>query len=250
MRHSVRPRYADVSDGANGFALARLGPDEFAGACETARAWGVTVNDLFLALLLDALRPRAAARLAKASAKRRAIRDRVSVSCVANLRRDLGIDPGRTFGVFLGIFDVSAPLSPETDLAALAAEVHRQTGRVKRGGRGMRILYAFAWALAAGRVVSLSGMEKLFRRNHPVWGGATNVNLDAIPDLPPETPGLAYFRAVSTGPACPLVFSFTTCGGGLALGVSWRKTVFTREDVDAIISEVRGDLAGMPGGHA
>jgi hypothetical protein len=58
------------------------------------------------------------------------------------------------------------------------------------------------------------------------------MNLDRLWDrasLP-----LGYFRSVSTGPATPLVVSATTIGERMQIGLSYRATVFSEEDVGQV----------------
>jgi hypothetical protein len=43
-----------------------------------------------------------------------------------------------------------------------------------------------------------------------------------------------YFRAVSTGPATPLVLSATTVGEHLNLGITYRQTVFSPAAIEQI----------------
>ena len=43
-----------------------------------------------------------------------------------------------------------------------------------------------------------------------------------------------YFRAVSTGPATPLVASITTVGKVANIGLTWRSTVFGVPEIERI----------------
>ena len=43
-----------------------------------------------------------------------------------------------------------------------------------------------------------------------------------------------YFRAVSTGPVTPLVFSATTIGHHMQIGLSYRTSVFSAAEVDQV----------------
>ena len=63
-RRGARPKYFDTRDGHNGFVHVRLTPAETATLIARAKEWGVTFNDLLLAVLLArdrAGRPRTAA---------------------------------------------------------------------------------------------------------------------------------------------------------------------------------------------
>jgi hypothetical protein len=43
-----------------------------------------------------------------------------------------------------------------------------------------------------------------------------------------------YFRGVSTGPATPLVLSVTTVRDRANIGLSYRSTVFTPEEIEQV----------------
>ena len=46
--------------------------------------------------------------------------------------------------------------------------------------------------------------------------------------------GFDYFRAVSTGPATPLVLSVTTVGDRVNIGVTYRLAVFSSADIGQV----------------
>ena len=77
--------------------------------------------------------------------------------------------------------------------------------------------------------------SKLYSKNYPLWGGISNINLNTIWDQKDDKAHVDYFRAVSTGPATPIVFSLTSVKGALNIGVSFRKTVFSETDIEKII---------------
>ena len=56
--------------------------------------------------------------------------------------------------------------------------------------------------------------KKFYQKNYPLWGGITNMNLNSLWTSGQKRVPLDYFRAVSTGPATPLVLSVTTVGRG------------------------------------
>ena len=55
-----------------------------------------------------------------------------------------------------------------------------------------------------------------------------------------------YFRAVSTGPATPLVLSvLTTVGEAANISLSYRSTVFLAGDIDRLVGCFLGTLADL-----
>jgi hypothetical protein len=69
--------------------------------------------------------------------------------------------------------------------------------------------------------------KKFYQKNYPLWGGITNMNLNAIWEQPDEDRPIDYFRAVSTGPVTPLVLSVTTVRDTVNIGLTYRSTVFS-----------------------
>src|SRR5262249_33414977 len=125
LRRSSRPRYRDVHDLQNRFTLFSLKPENLRSVLRTTKAWGITLNDLFLALLMKSLVPLAVARA-------KGPRNRLSVGCIVNTRKDLGFAGRRTLGVFLGSFIVTREIPEAVGLADLAKDVRDRTARIKR----------------------------------------------------------------------------------------------------------------------
>src|SRR5262249_32475299 len=101
VRRSCRPSCRDPRDLKNGFTCFSLDGEDLRALTESVKAWEVTLNDLFLALLLQACDPLATRRT------RAPRRRNISVGSIVNLRRDLGVDSRMTFGLFLGSFLVT-----------------------------------------------------------------------------------------------------------------------------------------------
>jgi NRPS condensation-like uncharacterized protein len=226
-RRSLRPRYRNPQDTRNGFTFFTLPPESLPRLVQASKAWGVTINDLFLTLLLRSLAP-----LAESAPKAR--RCQMSLGCIVNLRRDLGLEGPRTFGLFLGSFVITEAVTPGTSLRELAAAVHDQTERVKRG----QLYLTTALELRFGRRMlgffSTERRKKLYQKHYPLWGGITNMNLNALWPQSPDGPAVDYFRAVSTGPATPLVLSVTTVREAVNVGLSFRRTVFSPADIGRV----------------
>ena len=200
---------------------------------ETGKRWEVTLNDLFLALLLKTLSPFASKRL---TAKRRR---QITVGSIVNIRKDLGIDSLKTFGLFLGSFLVSHPVPEVISMEHLTKEIHRQTLLIK----GDRLYLATPLELWIGRVLlSLRSPDRryaFFPRHYPLWGGITNMNLNPLWDKKDEEGRIDYLRAVSTGPITPLVLSITTVGDTINVGLTFKQTVFSSQQIDQFISDFK-----------
>src|SRR6185369_2067746 len=111
----------------NGFVFFSLKPETLLSLIKAGKSRGITLNDLFLALLMRGLSPLAPERTQ--AARRRMI----SIGCIVNIRQDLALGSRRTFGLFLGSFVVSHEVPRGISLMDLAMDIRRQTLEIKRG---------------------------------------------------------------------------------------------------------------------
>jgi hypothetical protein len=228
MRRACRPRYRDAGDSRNRCTFFSLGPQRLDGLIHVAGSMKVTVNDLLLALLLNAV---SALTPERARARRRR---GISVGCIVNVRKDLGRLGGQTFGLFLGSFVVHHEVPNGMGLADLARDIGGQTLRIKQS----RLYLGAPLELAFGRLMASLFSEqrrrKLYQKHYPLWGGLTNMNLNGLWPQTDDAQPVDYFRAVSTGPVTPLVLSFTTVGRTANIGLSYRATVFDASEIERI----------------
>jgi hypothetical protein len=68
------------------------------------------------------------------------------------------------------------------------------------------------------------------------------MNLNSVWEKSDEDGLLDYFRGVSTGPVTPLVFSVTTVGDHANVGVSYRATVFSPQDIASVEGHFRREM--------
>jgi len=230
-RRTVRPRYRSIEDGYNAFSLFELATADYAALRDAAKRFGVTLNDVLIALLLlaqDALAPQ------RDRSKRRC---ELAVASIMNLREAHGDDVRRTFGQYLSSFRVSHAVPPGIALSDLARDVHRATARVKREKLFFTTLSAIAVDRLIGRFQTRAQRLGVYAKSYPVGAGVSTLNVKALwrsPDarVPP------YVRGVPTGPASPMVVAVTTTGEKLYAGVSYRTAAFTREAIDRIRDDI------------
>ena len=238
LRHSCRPLYRNRRDASIGFHLFSLPAASLRAGLSVSKGWDVTLNDLFLAALLKELAPMAKERVAGS-------RENISIGCIVNLRRELGLEGEGTFGLFLGSFVVAYSAKTDVTLPSLAREVRRQTQSIKERQLFLAAPLDLALARLTQRFFSLEHRSKFYQKNHPLWGGITNMNLNAIWKPESNPPPADYFRAVSTGPATPLVLSITTSGDAAQVGVTYRRTVFSAEQIQRIETGFLGAFAEL-----
>jgi hypothetical protein len=141
--------------------------------------------------------------------------------------------PGGTFGLFLGSFLVAHEIPENIRMTDLVRQIRRQTLRIKE----RKLYLGTPLQLAIGRAsrfVPVKSRGSVYQRYYPLWGGITNMNLNSMWEGGNDRMPDDYFRAVSTGPATPLVFSVTTAREVLNIGITYRSTVFAAAEIERI----------------
>ena len=238
MRKAIRPGGTDGDDFGNGVELFTLGGGDLDLLRAAGKRLGVTVNDLFLALLMRSLAP-------LCEAAQRAGRDRISLGCIVNARRDLGIENEDAFGLVLGGFSVTCGIAETADFPTLTRSIAEQTRRFKRGGLHLANALEMGLVLRLMSLFSTNQRRRFYPKNYPLWGGLTNMNLKKLPVEPAAAQPLDYLRTVSTGPVTPLVLSVTTFGNGVNLSLSYRTSVFPRAEISAVRERFVAALRGL-----
>ncbi len=240
LRRLFRPEYEDDKDMENGFVLFRIGCSDFKKLRDTARVWKVTVNDLFIAILMKAVAPLAGRRWDQVR------RREIAVKSIVDIRRDLDIADAGTMGLFLGAFSVSHDSPESTDLKRLVLEIHLQTEIIKERKLYLGTIPELALSFFLLKRFFAERKEKFYSKYYPHWGGITNINMDRLwgNDAGEGSP-VDYIRAVSTGPVVPVVFSITTVRDQVSVGVSYRKAAFSEDAVGGIISRFSGEISGL-----
>jgi hypothetical protein len=242
-RESIRMRVRAAADPRTRIRLMRVGGEKVESLVSRAKAWGVTVHDLLLALLMQGLAPLAPPRSEKSR------RRNIALGTIVNVREDCGVDRERTFGLFLGSYVVSHPVPPGIALRALATDLRGQTARLKRH----KLFLATPLELAlAGRVFNLcstSRQEQFYHKYHPLAGGISNMRLDAYWQTGAKVKPLDYFRVVATGPTTPLVLSTTTWNRGMTLAISYRPEVFELAGIESLEERLGAGLRQLEGGR-
>jgi hypothetical protein len=234
-RSVVRPEFADLADGRNGFV--HFGIDEGAYGRLRARAkrLGITTNDLLLAAVMAAVAPLAGHR---DPARRR---HAIAIASIINLRSEFQAPVTAVFGPFLASFRVVHPFPEDADLDDVARDIGRQTAWARRDRLYYLTLIAMGLAGVIWRRASLPKRQRLYPKYHPVLAGITPVNVDALRRHGSARPG-DYLRAASTGPMSPLVVAFTTSGAALRVGITYRTTAIPDDRARAVARSLRQSI--------
>lgn len=239
-RRAFRPRYPGVPDPRNAIAYLRLEPPEVESFVGAARAWGVTQNDLLIAMLMQALSPLTEER----RGHRR--RNELAIASIINLRRDFDNGATTTFGQFLSSFRVSHKVPTGISLQQLAQDVHAETARIRQKKRYFQTLLAMQMSGAIWRYLTPESRANFHCKNYPVWAGTTPLNVNALwTEGGSDTPAPEYLRAVSTGPLAPLVVAVTTAGNVLHVGLSYRTAAFSVENIDRIAARIHQSFQNL-----
>ena len=236
LRRSHRAPCRDANNMTNGFLCYSLQAEDLRALVVASKSWKVTVNDLLMAMLMKAISPFSAER---AQARKRR---KISLGCIVNLRKDLGVDSRGVFGVFLGSFLVTHEVPVGITLRNLATEIACQTESIKRHKLYLAAPLEMEFARFMLKFFSPVRQKKFYAKHYPLWGGITNLNLNSVWDPINQRAPLDYFRGVSTGPVTPLVLSVTTIGERMNLGVSYRVAVFSSHDVQNLQCRFREHL--------
>jgi len=196
-----------------------------------ARANGASVHDVFLAALAAAMIPF----LPKRSAGGR-LRD-LALGTIVDARPDANVDLGETLGTFLGYHVVRLSGECEGDLADWTRRVAAQTRAIKRrrGHLDAAVNLRMADAVWA-RLKKPERRVHFLRRAMPLTAGVSNVQVrDAWIERRGAGRILDFRRAVSCGPALPLVLLPTTFGRRLNVAITYRSTGFARSKIEGIL---------------
>jgi NRPS condensation-like uncharacterized protein len=240
MRKSIRPPSCEENEFRNTYFGIAFDAAQTAAVLARAKGWGLTVNDLCLAALLKAI-----STSARDVHWYKTYRPLLSVGCVVNVRRDLPEKRCRDFGLFLGSFAVTQDVSGEVAMRELADTVRTRTLAVKRHKLYLAAPLEFMVSRFMFGRMPLEKQRNFYRKTYPLWGGITNMNMGKLSTSTDDLPMVDYFRAVSAGPAMPLVIGVTGVEGRLNFGISFRPDVLPEADVRGIVGRFTAFLTGL-----
>ena len=178
----------------------------------------------------------------------RANRPDLSVGAIVDLRRHSTKDLRDTFGLFLGFTNVICKRNDLRDWPRLVKSVAAQNCLHKKTGLAQASLVWMLAALAADRFIPNSELYHFYRKELPMLGGLSNVNLNDTwaAGHHPE-PLLNYLRVSPTGPLVPLVFATTTLGSKLSIALTCRDNLLTSDATNEMASSFLNRLSTPTG---
>lgn len=223
-RSAHRPHYAEIADGTNAFTGFRLDAAQLSALRAAGAAWGVSLNDLLMAVLLQALSPLAAGR--RSNPRRPAL----AVASILNMRQDFPGDAVQALSPCLAAFLVAHPVPDGVSLRELARFVHENSARIRRRHLYLQSVLALGVSALLWPLLSARRRHRFYPKHYPAWAGITTLNLNPVLDGPQDA-AFDYLRAVPTGPLCPMVFAVTIVPDALHVAVSFRTGAFSRDAI-------------------
>ena len=229
-RRAHRPHYSNVEDARNGFVYVRLDPPQLQALLGASKSWGVTLNDLLLASLMQALSPVATDR------RREPRRTELAVASIMNIRQDFRPGTQEALSPSLAAFRVGHPVPEGIGMRQLAQDVHTVAARIKREHRYLQSIVGLGLSALIWPWLTTSRRHQFYPKHYPVWAGVTALNINAVWSRASgaSTEHLDYLRAVPTGPLCPMVLAATTTHDVLHIGIAFRTAAFSRSTVERI----------------
>jgi hypothetical protein len=204
-----------------------------------ARAAGATVNDLFLAAIA-----RVCSRYVPIHI--RAGRRDLGIGSIVDLRPKSPRPMNDVFNLLLGFTSVSCRPEILNDWPRLLTAISRQTRQQKINRIAESSWIRILGGLAASRMLNRKDNLELYRKRVALAGACSNVNLNR--DWPARyfpDPLMEYVRVAPTGPTTPIVFTPTTLGGTLGVGLSFRQALVPEANAAAALSMFLDELRSI-----
>jgi hypothetical protein len=206
-----------------------------------ARGTGAKVQDVLLAAMAevcDRFVP----------AQRRKNRPDLAIGSILDLRRHAGARLDDTFGLFLGFSNIVCRPQHLDDWPQLLRAVAAQNRGHQRNGPAQASLMWMLGAMAIDRFLRDDQLYHFYRKELPMLGGLSNVNLnDAWAARYHPEPLREYIRVSPTGPLVPLVFSTTTLGSRLSFALTCRESLLPPTQAQAMAAAFLARMRGLAG---
>jgi hypothetical protein len=184
-----------------------------------ARSSDATVNDLFLVAVARVCAKFVPTRV-------RGMRRDLAIGTIVDLRPKSPRPMSDVFNLLLGFTSVLCRPDDLKDISRLVSTISHQTRRQKTNRSAESSWIRILGGLVAGRFLDRKDCLELYRKRVALAGACSNVNLNR--DWPARyfpDPLTDYVRAAPTGPTTPVVFTPTTLGSSLGVGLTYRESL-------------------------
>lgn len=198
-----------------------------------SRSNNLTVNDILLAALGEAI-------LAETPERReQSRRRRIAISSAVDLRQRHPELVNDLPGVHLGFFRVTCEEQKGRTFNDQLELIHRQTARAKSKRTHCQSLAEIAYSNWMWNKLPASERIRHFMNNHPVAGGISNLRHPFLWWSQDGSPIVEHYqRAVPTGMMTPLAIGVTTVEGKMSLSATKRLTGYDSRQADAIVDRM------------
>ena len=240
MRGCYAPWSRALSDLGATPRLIDLPPAVLTRVTAAARGRGVTINDLLLACLAEAI-------AINTPERRQAPRRRhLALTSIVDLRPTAPTRLAHRMGLYLSYFNVICRDGSTTDFERLVSAIRARTARVKRHHGHLGSLLELAAASRLWPSLTPGTQPAYFFARKPVAGAVTNVRVpgtwltDALRERVRE-----WHQIVSPGPMTPLVLAATSAAGRLTCSLTTHASGYSAAQVDAIARRFRTNLVSV-----
>lgn len=243
-RRVARVEHPGHEDFTCRFTLHEVGSGLVTPLLAYARRHGATLNDLFLAVAAEACHHFVPVRKTPR-------RTDLALGTIVDLRPMTGQDLSDTFGLFLGFTSTLCRPDDLANFERLLGTIARQSRLQKASGVALSSPVRMLAGYTVGKFYDRNKIIEFYRKRVPLAGGISNVNLNKtwaaefhtdreVGDS--NSPLLDYIRVSPTGPMMPLVFTPTTLGDHLHVGLTYRPSLIEPEHACRMASEFRERL--------
>lgn len=198
-----------------------------------SRANRLTVNDILLAALGEAILAETPERSEQAR------RTRIAISSAVDLRQRHPEFMHDSPGVHLGFFRVICEEQKGRTFDDQLQVIQRQTARAKSKRTHCQSLAEVAYSNWMWNKLPARERIRHFMNNHPVAGGLSNLRHPFLWWSQDGTPIVEHYqRAVPTGMMTPLAIGVTTVDGKLSLSATKRLSGYDSRQADAIVDRM------------
>ncbi len=204
-----------------------------------ARERKLTLNEVFLAAIAQACD-----RFVPAHHLNR--RPDLALGNIVDLRPQNRRRLDQAFGLFLGFTSVVCRRGDLGDWDRLVHSIASQSRLQKATNSSAGSMLRMMAGLAASRVMGRDDLLNFYRKRTPLVGGISNVNLNRCwaGDYHPD-PVLDYIRVSPTGPMLPVVFTTTTLGADLNVGLTYRPAIIPETSANPLLQTFIQRLASL-----
>ena len=236
--HAYRIPISEPLEFDSSFQHIRL-PDGLIGHIyQFAKKMDATVNDVFLAVLLQTMGDyTSAARSEQRSRLFRPKRDDVAFSTAVDIRPLANESLEDQFGCWISYFSVVVKNPEQISMPDLTRQIAAYTKSVKAGRKALRFFQGFKMCLMFWDHLKDPRQKALMmNRALPFAGGISNVNLTDT-WIGRDERIMDYIRISPTGPLIPAVFTLSTIRDRLSLCFTHHHGVFRPDQAVAIAAD-------------